>query len=353
MVMLAFVLDFGRAYFERTRLQSAVDAAALAGAQAFCEGSEDPVAVAVDYAQRNGVTVQRADVTTYPGNTRYISVLANSGLQLLFGPFVGADSIWVSARATASRLCQTKFQFVADNWFQFTSSVSVQGPIFAGKCFNASQQSTYNSLIVVSSPKSFDCNIVNSSYGKDPVSFGGEPVDATSDPTNPRIIGPDHQEPIYGQTDISAASAYEQSAFYADTGPDPLGTYAPSGPCSRYGGDYSSRLSCTGDIKPNASDTIRGWILSNGEIDLSSTQFAPGGAILIYSSSISDKAIRLPNDVPSNVMVYAPAGQVTFNGSDATMKGTIFANRIQTNGGGADAAAGSNVQFAGPISLTQ
>ena len=62
---LALVVDIGRAYAERWRMQKAADAAALAGTRALYLGGEvQAQQVAAEYAQRNGA--ENAIITVDP-----------------------------------------------------------------------------------------------------------------------------------------------------------------------------------------------------------------------------------------------------------------------------------------------
>ena len=63
--MVALVVDVGQAYEDRREVQTAVDAAALAGAAYLPESPDAAVAAAIDYANRNGLTLDESDVQVY------------------------------------------------------------------------------------------------------------------------------------------------------------------------------------------------------------------------------------------------------------------------------------------------
>lgn len=125
LVMVAFVLDFGRAYLVQRQLQAAVDAAALAGAQHL----PDPVEanqVAVEYspmpgqknALRNGgqasATVTMRCLQSAPGcrsgsnNYNALRVEAASDVAMGFARVIGIDKLTVRAKATACSPCTSK-----------------------------------------------------------------------------------------------------------------------------------------------------------------------------------------------------------------------------------------------------
>ncbi|ADU51324.1 Protein of unknown function DUF2134, membrane [Thermaerobacter marianensis DSM 12885] len=101
MAMAGLVVDGGRLYTERARLQAAADVAALAGAT---ELPEDPAAarqVALDYLARNGVPVQHAQVEVDGPRTR-IHVRASAAVPLGLARVLGPQEVTVQAGATAT-----------------------------------------------------------------------------------------------------------------------------------------------------------------------------------------------------------------------------------------------------------
>jgi len=63
--MVSLVLDVGQLYEARRQVQTATDAAALAGAAYLPESPSAAVAAAIDYAARNHVTIDPSDVEVY------------------------------------------------------------------------------------------------------------------------------------------------------------------------------------------------------------------------------------------------------------------------------------------------
>lgn len=121
LILTAFVVDIGRAYFAQRHLQAAADAAALAGAQEL----PDPgaaVAVAHDYDgdagsknARSNVTVTGTDITTRcltsaPGcdPVNAVVVEQTSDVPTYFARIIGVNSIPVTVTATACSPCGAK-----------------------------------------------------------------------------------------------------------------------------------------------------------------------------------------------------------------------------------------------------
>ena len=107
-VMLGFValtMDVGLALLERTNLQNAVDAAALAAAQELPD-SEAARAVAEQYLETNGFDIadsthDYAITTPYLGNPGKIEVIIGSDVGFVFGRVLDLDFVEVKGRAVA------------------------------------------------------------------------------------------------------------------------------------------------------------------------------------------------------------------------------------------------------------
>jgi Flp pilus assembly protein TadG len=125
LVMVALVVDIGKAYLVQRQLQASVDAAALAGAQHLPVTTE-VTQVAQEYGpsqgSKNEVTVG-GNVTTSvtlrcvasapgcsPATNEYnaVNVKATSDVSLLFARILGIDELKVRAQATACSPCTAK-----------------------------------------------------------------------------------------------------------------------------------------------------------------------------------------------------------------------------------------------------
>lgn len=108
--VVALVIDGGFAYVERGRIQTAADAAALAGAIARVENA-DWRAYALASAKTNGYdnngTTNTVELNTPPtsgpfaDNPEYIQVIITSRIKTYFGPAIGVPEIVVSTQAIA------------------------------------------------------------------------------------------------------------------------------------------------------------------------------------------------------------------------------------------------------------
>ena len=115
LLMAAAVLDVGSWYRADRALQSTVDSAALAGAQALPENPAQAQALALDYANKNGgnVDVSEIKITSKAIANDTITVDAKAPAPGFFSRVMGIDSVTVGARATARAGGGAQFKYVA------------------------------------------------------------------------------------------------------------------------------------------------------------------------------------------------------------------------------------------------
>ncbi len=125
LVMVALVVDIGKAYLVQRQLQAGVDAAALAGAQ-FLPDPTEATQAANDYGPSAGArnevdvgsevttTVTMRCVVSAPGcsstlnSYNALNVKATSNVATVFGKILGIDKLKVRASATACSPCSSK-----------------------------------------------------------------------------------------------------------------------------------------------------------------------------------------------------------------------------------------------------
>lgn len=351
LLLVGLVVDFGQVFTQRARLQSAVDAAALAGAQEFClppsqgwnatgDESADARAAAVAYAALNdGLVIDPARVQVQTGGIAYVTVPASSPMSLFFGALTSEvdplGNAAVGATATASRQCSINFQFVATQTVYFNGAGSEGGNWYAGECFDG-QNNTFDA-IAVGTPATHQC------------------ADAFVNGDPPPIVRADAGLKLFDIGGISAESAMAASPMgpYVEGGSaDPwANTSVVIGACADVTWS-SAPVLCNGSLTGTnkvPSGTVRAdVIIATGDIDLTNNLTYEGR--LIYSRNGD---ITLLNGVPEGTIIYAPNGQVTFNGSGTRNYGMIFADKILFNGGDQDAGSGVDLFAPGPISLVR
>jgi hypothetical protein len=118
LAMSALVMDVGFAWYAKRQLQASVDAAALAGAQAFPDNTQ-AVALAKDYLNRNNpksrVSINTPDIQIgYLLNSRLhasqnkITVTETGSIPTTFAKVVGLDKFNFKVSSTACQPCGTK-----------------------------------------------------------------------------------------------------------------------------------------------------------------------------------------------------------------------------------------------------
>lgn len=99
---LALVTDLGMVMLTKSRLASACDAAALAGASALPDTNR-AIQIAQDYLQYNGIPAGQAGVTVAgQGNYSVLRVSASRRVDYIFARALGFNSTTVTARAAAA-----------------------------------------------------------------------------------------------------------------------------------------------------------------------------------------------------------------------------------------------------------
>ncbi|MCH6267629.1 TadE/TadG family type IV pilus assembly protein [Neobacillus citreus] len=94
----AMVIDGGRLYTGKGKLQKALDAAVLAGAQGLRTSQAKASEVAIDVSDKNGFKISESDLT-YTSNS--IKVLKRINVPMTFAKVIGIDNTPISATATA------------------------------------------------------------------------------------------------------------------------------------------------------------------------------------------------------------------------------------------------------------
>jgi len=94
----AFTTDFAVLYVEKSRLQNAVDSAALAGAQELPDNPITASMTALEYASNNDTTLTKIDITN---NNKEIHVSAQKDIPLFFARIFGVNSSLVGAQSGA------------------------------------------------------------------------------------------------------------------------------------------------------------------------------------------------------------------------------------------------------------
>lgn len=101
--MAAFVIDVGSWFRAKRQDQAVVDAAALAGAQALPDDPAQAVSLALDYANKNGLTLNASEVSVSTGIVANdtITVSVDRPAPTFFAHVFGLNVVTVGAHAAA------------------------------------------------------------------------------------------------------------------------------------------------------------------------------------------------------------------------------------------------------------
>jgi Flp pilus assembly protein TadG len=157
-ILLGFVgfsVDVGRYMWAKGELQSAVDSAALAGAQSMPNGNDEAETQATAYWDKNKAAIidQGSDVTvdvTFPGGNRAVKVEAAADVSTWFVRFFGVEEWHVEASAKAeSQVVDLALVLDTSGSMCFTSYEPVEGdgPNWKGLVMGPGRSDPYSTYV--------------------------------------------------------------------------------------------------------------------------------------------------------------------------------------------------------------
>jgi hypothetical protein len=108
----AIVIDGGRLYTEKSKLQKALDAAVLAGVQGLPTSEARATEIAIDVSDKNGFKVSESELT-YPSTSNLIKATKQITVPMTFAKVIGINDTTISATATAKVAPLTKANGIA------------------------------------------------------------------------------------------------------------------------------------------------------------------------------------------------------------------------------------------------
>lgn len=371
MGMLAVVIDTGHLYAEQRQMQSAADAAAMAGAQNWIDDDQRINAgqavvdartyttyngYATDVAAGNGVwdpTVNNGVIVTTPpatgsfaGNTQYLEVIVSKPVSTFFAGIFNISTVQVTARAVARGMANSPAATVIALSNQIdaistsgSSTTNVYGSIYSDggiKCNSGNIQVYAGAAYAVTS---FGAQCLSGQLG---ATYGlNAPALRVYDPRWPSF---ESQAPLGPGGNWSSAGQIAGADGYIHL---PAGTYNsitvnPGDSVKFDGGVY--HLIAAGDtpaltIKGNvASGGALQFVLEHGAVHFESqaTGVLSGGPqynnILIYSKQqFNGNSIQIVGGaaITYNGSIYAPGGNVLIAGnSSPSVNGQLVANTV-------------------------
>lgn len=344
MILLAFVVDRGRIYTTRASLQNAVDAAALAAAQAFCGGTGDPVAIAQQYGTLNGETVEAPRVAISPGSTSYVNVQASRTVDLVFGAFTGAEAAGVAAQATALKACNAGYAiFAGTAGFADSGGMNISGSIYSQG--DAQITSATNSVVDGSIDYSSTCSGCTKAKlpdGSQTELNGGAPSKSTRCFAYEIAL----DRPVPNTTGCSGKTANLGAIQSLTYGP----ATCPATITAAWmaANPTVTALNCPGDVTISSWDSSAALIAVSAAgqivIDGSMTIGNSGKAVILYSES-SGRGVEIKGNSELTLYgyLYVPQGEVYVGGSsNLSWTGSVIADEVDINGTG---SGGGTVGF--------
>lgn len=334
----ALVIDIGLLGVNKSNLQTAADAAALAAAHDLPSASTAE-STAIHYAQLNGVEAGNVTVTTpYNGDPTKVEVVCSEMVQYSFAQVLGFTSKEVTARAVAQKTGMSggAFEFALFSGSQSdTLSLSGSSQYIGGSAhsnykftMNGSSQTVTGNVEAVSHVTFNGSKLeVGGTCQGSPITIHGSKISVGHTlPTPAAVIEmPDFTEEIKAQAE-AAGTKYSSSQTFN-------------------GGflNLDSPIYVEGDVVINGSHfSGTGFILATGDITFngSSLKNASSDSFCFYSR---DGNIRVNgSNCELDGILYAPNGSITMNGSNQTIHGRVIGDEVIFHGSNTQIIAGSN-----------
>ena len=298
----ALATDVGLLWSERRRMQTAADAAAIAGATAL-RNSESIASAADNVASLNGFTNGTNSATIavnnppasglYSGNSNYVEVIVTQPEPTYFLRVLGYDSMRVSARAVSGAINGPACVYSLDPAAQQAIYVSGTANITA-KC-GVIDNSNSSTALDLSGTVNFTANsigVVGDYTPHGTITVSPEPVTAVAAASDPLISLAEPSVATYTPASSTNAGSYSVSGTY--------GTVTV--PPSVYAGGVS--------IQGTGNATFSGGTYGNGIVvdgTSGSITFNPGQ----YQGNGSGNSIHIEGTATAT---FSPGGQYTFDG---------------------------------------
>jgi hypothetical protein len=281
----ALVVDIGSVSLERSRLQSAVDSAALAAAQDLPDTSAAS-SVAVDYLESNGFSDAVVNIS-FSGANRQITVNAAQSVNYVFADVLGMGSADVKASATAQK--GGKYLKGAFEYAVFSGSTNDE------LCINSNGKDTYI-LGSVHSNNGFRYN-----GNQDALEVTGA-IDTVGRIT---LNGP--YTTIGEQVPFSSFIEMPDFSEEIKQLAQKNGTY------------YNTSQSFNGNLHVNEA------IYVNGHINFNCNKFSGVGTIFAKDNIMFNNSVAYEAPGTDAICIYSQNGSIHFNNSGAVIRGTIYA----------------------------
>ncbi len=364
-VLVASVVDIGMAQLEKRKIQNAVDAAALAGAQELPDDQATAKDIAEQVAEDNGAKKENVQVE-FPESNQ-IEVMYETVVPYIFARVIGFVDVGISAKAVAEKLPDIEGEETASEdelgeWFGSEKDdegrTSLNFAIFSNNDIKATAGG-WNVLGDIHSNGKYDMTISNSNFDGSleaasnsasgttlkivgsnvsiagtiwakKIKLTGIDHDNINESAAPKIGLPDFSETI--KTEIKAATFPEPG--------DPLPQENIALTVNNV--NYDSPMYVNGDLKITGNNIVINApiYVENGDlkitgsnIKINSPIYVANGDFDITGSDVSDSPIYV-------------GGKLNITGSNFAGKGVVLASgNIKFTGNNSDLLGGETVCF--------
>ncbi len=299
-------MDSGLAYMERYRIQNALDAAVLAGAQEFPDMNAARN-VAVQYAVANGLDEEDVAVVTQNGR---LTATTDIVLETTFMRVLGIQTFDVSGLAAA--------EGGADSVFSYT--------LFSGSTTN-NLNLNGNDLLIDGTTHTNDelringnlIELTGAAEAVDGIEINGGAISVGMQFPNSSVMAmPDYMDEVRNQAQTSGYAYTGNKKFNGNT------VYV----------DNSVYVTGTATLNGNQIQGA-GALLAEQDIRLNGNALSAttNDQVALYAG----RDIKINgNDITVDGILYAPNGEIHINGNNITIRGRVIAKEVKINGNDID-----------------
>lgn len=302
----ALVVDIGYTAIEKQKLQNAIDSAALAAVQEL-PNTTRAIEVAYQYMQLNGYDPSYITVD-FSDSNRIININGTKTVEHFFAKIIGFENTTIRPGVSATKeIIGAAFNYALFSGSQNTPLVINGGDVFIDGSSHTNQKFVANGS---------DVTITGACEAVSTITINGSDINIENRiPNAPYISMPDFYHIIKAQAEKAGRVYHGNVSFNA------------------------SHINIDEPIFVNGSVTIngshfsgRGCILATGDIIFNGSNLNESGedAVCFYSQN-GNITINGSNATLDGI-VYAPNGSVTMNGSHQTINGRVISDTIVFNG---------------------
>lgn len=304
----AVVVDIGSVALEKQHLQNAIDAASLAAAHDLPDTAK-ATDTAVDYIEKNGY--QASNVTiAFTDNNKVIHITGNKHVDYTFGRILGLQGTTIQPECAAG-LASVGGPFK----YAVFSGSTTDTLTFSGSDYYIKGSTHTNARFKANGSR---LTITGACEAASTISINGSRTDVTTRIPGASVVAmPDLSEEIRKQAEAAGQAFNGNKTFNSSTI------------------DVSKPIYVDGNVTINGSGFHGvGCIFATGSITFngSSQNVSSSDAVLIYSGS-GDITFN-GSGATLDGIIYAPNGSINLNGSGQHVNGRVIAETVDFNGSG-------------------